>query len=294
MEAFNSADLLMTLSRQRRNLRAKSPAIPSVGSIDGIRDSSHVAWARASIVTMRNASNWQPTKFVRKDGRLQATSDRAELGVGSRLIANLVAQSYDRSFEQHVSGRLLDMGCGKAPLYGAYQQFAADCQCIDWGESLHGSSYLDKVCDLGGTIPYPDASFDTIILSDVLEHLPEPMNCWREMHRLLSPGGKVLLNVPFYYQVHEEPHDYYRYTEFALRRFAENSSLEVLQLDAIGGGIEVLTDLIAKLLARAGLPGARAIQFLGWQWSQSGPGKRILRRTGKRFPLGYFMILKKA
>ena len=55
-------------------------------------------------------------------------------------------------------------------------QFTTDVQCIDWANSLHGSDYLDKVCDLTGTIPYPDGSFDTILLSDVLEHLPEPMN----------------------------------------------------------------------------------------------------------------------
>lgn len=243
---------------------------------------------------MRNASTWQPTKFVRKNGRLSASTDGAHLGVGSRLIANLVAQAYDRSIEQHVSGRLLDMGCGKAPLYGAYRQFATDVQCIDWANSLHGADYLDNVCDLSGAIPYPDGSFDTIILSDVLEHLPEPMNIWREMNRLLAPGGKVLLNVPFYYQLHEEPHDYYRYTEFALRRFAENTGFEVLHLEAIGGAVEVLADVTAKLLAFAKLSwGARAVQYLAGAFSRSGIGARISKRTGKRFPLGYFMVAVK-
>lgn len=186
------------------------------------------------------------------------------------------------------------MGCGKAPLFGAYRQFTTDVQCIDWVNSLHGSDYLDKTCDLTGTIPYPDGSFDTILLSDVLEHLPEPMNCWREMNRLLAPGGKVLLNVPFYYQVHEEPHDYYRYTEFALRRFAESSGFEVVRLEAIGGAVEVLADVVAKLLVHGKLPSAaRAIQYLAWNFSRSGIGSRILRRASKRFPLGYFMIAQK-
>ena len=255
------------------------------------RGSSLVGSAHASIGDMRNASTWRPTKFVRRSGRLRATSDKAELGVGSRLIADLVAQAYDRSFQAHVFGRLLDMGCGKAPLYGAYRPFATDVQCIDWGASLHGSDYLDKVCDLTATIPYPDASFDTILLSDVLEHLPEPMNCWREMSRLLAPGGKVLLNVPFYYQVHEEPHDYYRYTEFALRRFAASSGFEVLELEPIGGAIEILADLLAKLLVSSRMPGARAIQYLAWTFSRSGFGRRVSQR--KRFPLGYFMIAQK-
>lgn len=243
---------------------------------------------------MRNASNWQPTKFVKRDGRLRASTDSAHLGVGSRLIADLVAEAYDRSIPAHVSGRLLDMGCGKAPLFDAYRPFASEVQCIDWASSFHGSDYLDKTCDLTGTIPYPDGSFDTILLSDVLEHLPEPMNCWREMNRLLVPGGKVLLNVPFYYQVHEEPHDYYRYTEFALRRFAESCGFKVLRLEAIGGAIEVLADVAAKLLVQGRLsPAARAVQYLAWKLSRTGFGARVSRRTSKRFPFGYFMIAQK-
>lgn len=242
---------------------------------------------------MRNASNWQPTKFVQRNGRLRASGDSAHLSAGSRLIADLVAEAYDEAIPAHVSGRLLDMGCGKAPLFGAYRRFATEVQCIDWAESLHGSAYLDKVCDLTGTIPYPDESFDTILLSDVLEHLPEPMTCWREMNRLLAPGGKVLLNVPFYYQVHEEPHDYYRYTEFALRRFAEKSGFEILQLEAIGGAAEVIADLVAKLLVSSKLPGARLVQSVAWKLSHSRFGARISRRTSKRFPFGYFMIAQK-
>jgi SAM-dependent methyltransferase len=243
---------------------------------------------------MRNSSNWQPTKFVRKNGRLRASSDRSHLGVGSRLIADLVAEAYDQAIKAHVTGRLLDMGCGNAPFYESYGPFTTDIQCIDWANSLHGAEYLDKSCDLTGAIPYPDGSFETIILSDVLEHLPEPMNCWREMHRLLTSGGKVLLNVPFYYQLHEEPHDYYRYTEFALRRFAENSGFEVLELEPVGGAVEVLADVSAKLLAFAKLPaGSRAIQYLAWKFSRTRIGKRVVQRTSTRFPLGYFMIARK-
>jgi SAM-dependent methyltransferase len=209
-------------------------------------------------------------------------------------MADQVAEAYELSIGAHASGRLLDLGCGKAPLYGVYRQFATDVQCIDWGNSLHGAVYLDKVCDLTGTIPYPDKSFDTIILSDVLEHLPEPMNCWREMSRLLAPGGKVILNVPFYYQLHEEPHDYYRYTEFALRRFAEKSGFEVIELKAVGGVVEILADVTAKLLAQAKLNyAARAVQCLARGFSRTSFGSRISRRTSKRFPLGYFMIAEK-
>ena len=62
----------------------------------------------------------------------------------------------------------------------------------------------------------------------------------RGLARVLRPGGKLLLCVPFFYWIHEEPHDYYRYTEFALARFCELSELKIICLEAYGGLPEVL------------------------------------------------------
>ncbi len=240
---------------------------------------------------MRNRSNWLPTKFVSHNGRLRATSDTSELNASSWLVADLVANEYDHALKTHASGRLLDMGCGKAPLFGAYSSYVTDVQCIDWARTKHGFDYLDQVCDLTTSIPYDDGSFETIILSDVLEHLPEPMICWKEMNRLLAAGGKVLLNVPFYYPLHEEPYDFYRYTEFALRRFAECNSFEVAELRPIGGPIEILADLIGKMLAGARLPSAaKGVQMAAGYLGRSRIGCRISARTNARFPLGYFMV----
>jgi SAM-dependent methyltransferase len=240
---------------------------------------------------MQNVAKWRPSKFVVRAGKLRASGDTRELSRSSRLIADLVAQAYDRAILEHARGRLLDMGCGKVPLYAAYRQRVSDVQCIDWANSLHGPEHLDKTCDLTQCIPYSDGEFDTIILSDVLEHLPEPAKCWHEMHRLLAPGGKVLLNVPFYYSIHEEPYDFYRYTEFALRRFADNAGFDVVELARLGGAVDVLADVVGKLLAGARLGHAAALlQSLAGALGKTRLGNGARRRTAKRFPLGYFMV----
>jgi SAM-dependent methyltransferase len=243
---------------------------------------------------MQNIVEWRPSKFVFRGGRLRATADRRELSIGSRLIADLVAEQYAQAIEEHARGRLLDMGCGKVPLYAAYRDHVSDVQCIDWSNSLHGPKHLDRTCDLTGPIPYDAGAFDTIILSDVLEHLPEPINCWREMNRLLANGGKVLLNVPFYYPLHEEPFDFYRYTEFALHRFAESSHFEVVELVPLGGALDIFADVAGKLLAAARLGWiARAIQSLAGSFGRTNVGRRVRHKTAKKFPLGYFMIVRK-
>lgn len=230
------------------------------------------------------------------DGRLRATRDRRHLAPGSILIAELVAGCYDQAIPLHCAGALLDLGCGHVPLFAAYRTWVTTVTCADWGNTLHKNPYLDAEVDLTAALPFPGEAFDTVLLSDVLEHLPEPALLWRELQRILRPGGKVLLNVPFYYPIHEAPWDYYRYSRFALARFAETSGFRVLSLEPIGGLPEVFTDLGAKLLARLPGPGrwaARGLQA-ACLWSLRLPlGRKASRMTCERFPLGYFGVFQK-
>jgi SAM-dependent methyltransferase len=246
---------------------------------------------------LRNTETWKETKYVLQGGQLLGSRNPAELSVGSRLIANLVAEKYLAALKSHASGRLLDLGCGKAPLYGVYKNLVTDVTCVDWGNSLHQTSHLDKEADLTKPLEFPDGAFDTIILSDVLEHIPIPLDLCREISRLLSPGGKLIMNVPFYYPLHETPHDFYRYTEFALRRFMDNSGMQVLYLEPIGGALEVVSDVLSKNIMRlpvVGSPAARALQTVSEWFAKSRMGVKLSEKTSKQFPLGYFMVAERS
>lgn len=210
----------------------------------------------------------------------------------TRLVADIVAQRYDRALRDHATGRLLDLGCGQVPLFEAYRDRVDSVTCVDWGNSVHCSRHVDLECDLTKPLPFPDGSFDTIILSDVLEHLPEPQLCLSEISRLLSRGGKLLLNVPFYCGVHEEPHDYYRYTQYALKRFADNAGLEPLSIEPAGGAVECVFDLVGRVLSRF-KPLSALVQSIAIRFWQTSRGQRIAERTGQKLPLGLFMIARK-
>lgn len=130
----------------------------------------------------------------------------------------------------------------------------------------------------------------------MLEHIPSPEDLWREMHRVLVINGVLILNVPFYYRIHEEPHDYYRYTEYALRRFAENTGFYVELIEPIGGALESLTDITAKCVANVPLVGAWAARFAQWavfSFSATRPGIKALKGSGKKYPLGYVLVARK-
>lgn len=246
---------------------------------------------------MKNTAQWTPSKFLLVNGRLVPSRNPLHLGIASRLIAKYIADVYNDILPAHARGRLLDLGCGRVPLYEAYKGYITDCTCIDWGLSLHDSIHLDFQCDLNSPLPCCNAEFDTILLSDVLEHIATPDNLWREMSRVLAPRGKIILNVPFYYGIHEAPHDYYRFTEFALRRFAEQARLSVVTLQPFGGTPAIITDLFAKTAIRLpllGKPLALFAQWITYGLTRMGPLKKISDATKVRFPLGYFLVAVKA
>lgn len=245
---------------------------------------------------MQNQQNWRPSKYVFRKGRLVASRDTREVGVASRLVANLVAGLYDVVLKRHAHGRLLDLGCGKVPLYEAYKPYITENICVDWHNTLHKNEYLDFECDLTQALPFADGEFDTIILSDVLEHIPEPENLCKELFRVLAADGKLILNVPFYYWLHERPHDYYRYTEFALRRFVAGSGLTLVQLDRIGGSPEILADILAKHVQFVPVLGhslASLIQSIVQVFTKTAVGRRVSYKTSEVFPFGYFLIAGK-
>jgi SAM-dependent methyltransferase len=245
---------------------------------------------------VKNENQWTPTKFVYEKGRLVASRDKNELGAASRLIGDLVAACYDDALKVYARGDLIDLGCGTVPLYEAYRDLVTANTCVDWASSLHKNQFLDLECDLTEGLPFEPESFDTIILSDVLEHVSRPDHLWSEMSRILAPGGHILMNVPFYYWLHEEPHDYYRYTEFALRRFVTNSGLDLVTLKPIGGTPELLADLAAKHLLPlrwVGGPLAGFVQRATLAFVRTGLGRKASRRTSSKFPLGYFLVASK-
>jgi len=245
---------------------------------------------------MKNPEKWLPTKYVFKGKQLRANGDPRHVSPASFLAADLVARSFGDHIPRHCKGRLLDLGCGHVPLYEAYASYMEENICSDWPNSIHHNPFLDTFTDLTQALPFPPEAFDTIILSDVLEHIPNPEALWKEMGRILKKDGKLLLSVPFFYWIHEAPWDYFRYTHFALERFAEQSGFKVILLEPSGGLPEIAADVLAKLLMHLpilGRPMGSLLQRICLRAFRSGPGKRLSQRTSRYYPLGYFGVFQK-
>ena len=238
---------------------------------------------------MRNAEQWQPSRFVPGPRGYAPSPDPKRIHLTSRYVAGVQIKAYEPLLRGHARGRLLDLGCGVAPYYGLYRDRIDSCICLDWPTSLHENPYLDVHADLNRPLPLADATMDTVLLTDVLEHVARPEPLIRETARVLRPGGKLVVTVPFFYRLHEEPHDYRRYTEHALRHLCGEAGLDVVHLEPYGGLPEIVCDLLNKSIVFSRLVSG-ALLRLSRAFTALGPVRRISRRSARTFPLGYCLV----
>lgn len=117
------------------------------------------------------------------------------------------------------------------------------------GRDLYGAR-PDVYAD-GAALPFADASFDGVLCLEVLEHVRRPAAVVAEIARVLKPGGRGWISMPFLYPLHDAPHDYQRYTEFGLRRDVGQAGLDIVTSTKSGSAIE--TAGLLACLAIAGV-----------------------------------------
>jgi SAM-dependent methyltransferase len=127
---------------------------------------------------------------------------------------------------------VLDAGAGLGmykPLFAHTRYESADFMQVD---KQYGD--ITYVCDLA-SIPVEDERFDFVLFNQTMEHLKEPKLALKELTRVLRSGGRILYTGPLFFEEHEQPHDYYRYTQFALRYLFAEAGLTIERLDWLEG-----------------------------------------------------------
>ena len=148
-----------------------------------------------------------------------------------------------RKFEHYISGKTLDVGCGKKPYQSLFKNVT---QYIGMDIEESGHDHKNEDIDVfydGHTFPFEDNSFDSMICNQVLEHVFNPTEFLSEMHRVLKQDGKVLLTVPFVWDEHEQPYDYARYSSFGLKHLVETAGFEVIEQQKTVQSIKVVFQL---------------------------------------------------
>lgn len=127
---------------------------------------------------------------------------------------------------------VLDAGSGEAPYKNLFQH--ARYESADFRKLNKVYAPTTYTCDLKN-IPVEDCRFDFIVFNQVMEHVPEPQLVLAELHRVLKCGGKMIYTGPLFYEEHEQPFDFYRYTQFGLRHLLSQAGFELERLDWLEG-----------------------------------------------------------
>ena len=137
--------------------------------------------------------------------------------------------------------RILDAGAGSCP----YRSFFLHCEyktqdftnLTDDQLSYGQYGNIDYVCDIAA-IPVNDSSFDAILCSEVLEHVPDPVKVINEFARIIKPGGKLILTAPLGSGLHQEPfHFYGGYTPFWYDKYLSEAGYGSIKIEANGGSL---------------------------------------------------------
>ena len=158
-----------------------------------------------------------------------------------------------RKHAGQLQGRMLDFGCGEKPYRSLFS--VDEYIGVDLKVSGHGTDQteVDVFYD-GRTIPFPDGHFNAVLASEVMEHVFEPDLILAELRRVMAPGGRILLTIPFVWDEHEVPYDYGRYTSFGLTHLLERHGFKVLVLDKSSNYVQTLFQMWNAYLFQHVLP----------------------------------------
>lgn len=159
------------------------------------------------------------------------------------------------------SGWMLDVGVAERPYGEVFRPHVERYVGLDYPPALLQIqpelwNILDRTREAmdvfgdGNRMPFRDACFDSVLCTEVLEHLTTPERCLREVGRVLKPGGRLLLTVPFTQPLHQLPQDYYRFTPGSLEDLAVRAGLEVESIEARGNFASALGALSSQFVLR--------------------------------------------
>lgn len=143
-------------------------------------------------------------------------------------------------------GRILDAGCGTQP----YRRLLREASQVVGVDLSRTEGRRPDVLFDGHRLPFRDGSFDGVLCNQVLEHVFTPEQFLRELLRVLAPGGRLVLTVPFAWGEHEQPHDAARYTSFGLRDLLERAGFRLRCQRKLVGGVAAMAALLADQMNR--------------------------------------------
>lgn len=161
----------------------------------------------------------------------------------------------------YMNGSMMDFGCGRKPyfdLFNVEEYLGLD---IEQSGHAHINEDIDVFYD-GKTLPFEDERFDCVFSSEVFEHVFNLTDILVELHRVLRPGGKMLVTVPFVWDEHEIPYDYARYTSYGCKSLLEEHGFKVIKFTKSTNYVETIIQMWMAYLYQHVLPANTVLKLI--------------------------------
>jgi SAM-dependent methyltransferase len=153
---------------------------------------------------------------------------------------------------------VLDLGCGHKPyrdLFPTARYFGMDCGMVDSSPDFVGDAL---------SLPVKDESVDIVFATQVIEHVTKPHQMVRECKRVLRPSGYLVLTGPFYWPLHEEPHDFFRFTKYGFSQLLADAGFSEWQIREDGGDwAQLMLNVSLRLTSRFFIPLICIVNIVG-------------------------------
>jgi SAM-dependent methyltransferase len=176
--------------------------------------------------------------------------DAKELGWPEKIVVPLLKERIQFVFDNLIECKnltpiVLDVGCGSQPLRQALEDKGYKYVGLDTQQNQDCS--VDIVSPIDALLqPVEPEQFDLIICTEVLEHVADWDGAFKNMHSLLVSGGKLFITCPHFYNLHEEPYDFWRPTPYAIKHFCEKYGFQIIHLEQAGNEWDVLGTLLGS------------------------------------------------
>ena len=196
--------------------------------------------------------------------------------------------------QQYAKGRLLDAGAGDLQYKALLKQFVESYESFDIEKRQKSVDYLGDVQDMR---EISSSRYDVVFCNQVLEHVSEPQKALMEFYRILKPGGVLLLAVPHLSRLHEEPQDFYRYTQYGVTHLLGRAGFNKIETYKTGGLFSFLSHQVSTVFL------SLVWNILGVKWLAYALNKIFLVhavifldrlfKTSRKFPLNIIAIGRK-
>jgi SAM-dependent methyltransferase len=148
---------------------------------------------------------------------------------------------------KYIGGHVLDVGSGDKP----YQQLFKYKKYVGLDTEKSGHDHKEETIDVlydGKNFPFKEASFDSILSFEVLEHVEDLDLMISEMARVLKKNGKLLITTPFIWNLHEEPYDFRRLTPYGLINIFEKNNFKIKKIEKISNDYSIIFQIMQLYL----------------------------------------------